>query len=103
MWRAWGENLFFVCVSLPTPALFCLINIKNLFKAVLLNEGVIILSPVKSSQPMAGSGGVAGDLTLPLPTAGRCQHLCHLLPHPVPGWLLTQQLVCTLDNGNISN
>lgn len=98
-WRGWGKSLFFV--SLHAPALVHLINFKILFKAMLLYEGVIPLSPVRSSQ--AGSGGVAGDVTLPLPTAGRCQQLCHLPPHPVPGCLLAQQLVCTLDNGNIPN
>lgn len=88
-------------MSLRAPALVHPINLKILFEAVLLYEGVIPLSPVRISR--AGSGGVAGDVTLPLPTAGRCQQLCHLLPHPVPGCLLAQQLVGTLDKGNIPN
>lgn len=51
-----GEKpFFFLCVSLRVPVLLHLINLKNLFKAVLLYEGVISLSPVRLSQ--AGAGG----------------------------------------------
>lgn len=61
-----GEKPFFVCVSLRAPALVHTINNNNkkIFKAMLLYEGVIPLSPV--SLPQAGAGGVAGDVTLPL-------------------------------------